>query len=376
VLLGAEKSDRRLTGNHFRTFIHAPQGMIHAAQSDRPAVAYQRHARDWDVSAWPAEGSAFERGAVALPRSSVSRVGSQIRPIPGASTAMTGDLPRAPGCGAASTRSLPPPPQRSTIDVPSPDRATPFCEVSDLQPRGLTRHVFPEQNGRALMSLPTWLVHPSRIDPLPAEDAGRAVDGNTRLTSATGIVLLAVLLVEGVTLLSVRQMISLHIVAGVLLIGPALLKTASTFYKFARYYTGSAPYMKAGPPPLLLRILGPPMILSTLALLGTGVALIFIGDRRGDGWVTVHQTCFWIWAAILAVHLLGHLWDAAKTSRTELRRSLSGPAARNRRWRFGLLVASLIVSVAAAVILLPYATSWTTKTSDGPGHFGPPPAGR
>ena len=63
------------------------------------------------------------------------------------------------------------------------------------------------------------------------------------------------------------------------------------------------------------------MILSTLALLGTGVTLIFIGDRRGDGWVTVHQTCFWIWAAILAVHLLGHLWDAAKSSRTELRRN-------------------------------------------------------
>jgi len=84
VLLGAEKSDRRLTGNHFQTFIHAPQGMIHAAQSDGLAVTYQRHARDWDVSAWPAEGSAVERGAVALPRSSVSRVGSQIRPIPGA----------------------------------------------------------------------------------------------------------------------------------------------------------------------------------------------------------------------------------------------------------------------------------------------------
>ena len=225
------------------------------------------------------------------------------------------------------------------------------------------------------MTLPTWLFRPARPD-LPDADAGRGVDGNARLTSATGIVLLAVLLVEGVTLLGVRQMITLHIFVGVLLIGPALLKSASTFYKFARYYTGAAPYVKDGPPPLLLRILGPLMILSTLALLGTGVVLVFVGDHHGDnGWVTVHQTCFWIWIAFLAVHLLGHLWQAAVTSRTELQRALSGPAARSRRWRFALLVIALIAGVAAAVILLPHSSSWTTRTIGGPGGFGPPGAG-
>jgi magnesium-protoporphyrin O-methyltransferase len=49
VLFGAENAYRRLTGNHFRAFIHTPQGMIRAAQSNGLAVAYRSHARDWDV---------------------------------------------------------------------------------------------------------------------------------------------------------------------------------------------------------------------------------------------------------------------------------------------------------------------------------------
>jgi magnesium-protoporphyrin O-methyltransferase len=46
---GAENVYRRLTGNDFRAFIHPPEGMVRAAQSDGMSVAYRRHARDWDV---------------------------------------------------------------------------------------------------------------------------------------------------------------------------------------------------------------------------------------------------------------------------------------------------------------------------------------
>ncbi len=134
--------------------------------------------------------------------------------------------------------------------------------------------------------------------------------------------LLAILLVEGVTVLSVRQMITLHIFVGVLLIPPALLKTASTLYRFAGYYTGRPAYRKAGPPPLLLRVLGPLLVVATLALLGSGIVLIFVGDHRDDGWLTAHQACFIVWVVIFGVHVLGHIWEAAKISRNELRRAL------------------------------------------------------
>ena len=49
VLFGAENAYRRLTRNDFRVFVHTPEGMVRAAQSDGLAVAYRRHARDWDV---------------------------------------------------------------------------------------------------------------------------------------------------------------------------------------------------------------------------------------------------------------------------------------------------------------------------------------
>jgi magnesium-protoporphyrin O-methyltransferase len=49
VQFGAENVYRRLTRNDFRAFIHPPEGMVRAAESDGLAVAYRRHARDWDV---------------------------------------------------------------------------------------------------------------------------------------------------------------------------------------------------------------------------------------------------------------------------------------------------------------------------------------
>jgi hypothetical protein len=59
---------------------------------------------------------------------------------------------------------------------------------------------------------------------------------------------------------------------GVLLIGPVLLKIASTGYRFVRYYTGSEGYVRKGPPAPIPRVLGPVVILTSLAVLGTGVA--------------------------------------------------------------------------------------------------------
>jgi magnesium-protoporphyrin O-methyltransferase len=49
VQFGAENVYRRLTGSDFRAFIHPPERMIRAAESDGMSVAYQRHAWDWDV---------------------------------------------------------------------------------------------------------------------------------------------------------------------------------------------------------------------------------------------------------------------------------------------------------------------------------------
>jgi hypothetical protein len=88
-------------------------------------------------------------------------------------------------------------------------------------------------------------------------------EGNERLTALTGTVLLALLAAEGVTILSVGRLLTPHFFIGMLLIGPVALKAGSTVYRFVRYYTGSAPYRRKGPPAPLLRLLGPLLIAST-----------------------------------------------------------------------------------------------------------------
>ena len=66
---------------------------------------------------------------------------------------------------------------------------------------------------------------------------GGSTDGNEQLTAFTGAILIVLLAVLGVTILRIRQLISVHLFVGLLLLGPVALKLASTGYRFVRYYT-------------------------------------------------------------------------------------------------------------------------------------------
>jgi hypothetical protein len=76
--------------------------------------------------------------------------------------------------------------------------------------------------------------------PMPdGEPAAPGVVGNARLTALAGAVLLALILVEVVTLPSLRELLSVHVLVGVLLAGPLAVKIGSTGYRFVRYYIAS-----------------------------------------------------------------------------------------------------------------------------------------
>lgn len=62
----------------------------------------------------------------------------------------------------------------------------------------------------------------------------RGVEANARLTASTGVALLLLLAAEGVTVLRVRSLLTPHVVIGVLLVPPVLLKTGSTAHRFLR----------------------------------------------------------------------------------------------------------------------------------------------
>lgn len=137
-------------------------------------------------------------------------------------------------------------------------------------------------------------------------EAPDGVAGNERLTALTGAVLLIGFAAEGITIVSVSRLLTLHVFIGMLLIGPVAVKICSTCYRFIRYYTGAPPYVRKGPPAPLLRLLGPLVILSSLAVLGTGVALGIAG--RAGPWLLLHKAAFVAWFGVMTVHVLSYVW--------------------------------------------------------------------
>src|SRR5438132_6062073 len=91
------------------------------------------------------------------------------------------------------------------------------------------------------------------------------VIGNERLTALAGAVLLVLILVELVSSANLHALLPLHIFVGVLLAGPLVVKLGSTGYRFLRYYTRSPAYVRSGPPRLLLRVLAPLLVVTTVA---------------------------------------------------------------------------------------------------------------
>jgi hypothetical protein len=191
-------------------------------------------------------------------------------------------------------------------------------------------------------------------------------DGNARLTGALGVVLLVALFVEGVTILEVRQLITLHIFVGLLLIPPTALKLGSTFYRFVRYYTRTPSYVRHGPPAPLLRWSAPLLIIFTGAVLLTGVALLVVGPDRPGLVLSAHKASFIIWFALMVLHVLGHLKDAVVLSGRDwwpragrARPRDETPPGKGQRG--GLVVAALVAGAVLAVALLPAASPWTTR---------------
>ena len=82
-------------------------------------------------------------------------------------------------------------------------------------------------------------------------------DGNEQLTAATGVVLIILLAVLGITIIRIGQLIWLHLFLGLLLIGPVALKMGSTGYRFVLYYVKDASYRRKGPPETWLRLIAP-----------------------------------------------------------------------------------------------------------------------
>jgi hypothetical protein len=196
-----------------------------------------------------------------------------------------------------------------------------------------------------------------------ATAAPAGADGNERLTAITGALLLVLFAAEGVTLLSLRGLLYWHYFIGLLLIGPVCLKIGSTCYRFARYYTGHAEYVRKGPPAPLLRALGPFVVLTTVAVLGTGIALGLehSSTYHGIPILLLHKASFVLWVAVMTIHVLAYVWRLPGLIGADLRGSRAYSAASavgGRGLRWSLTVVALGAGLAAAMAGSHLAASW------------------
>ena len=187
-------------------------------------------------------------------------------------------------------------------------------------------------------------------------DATGGAAGNERLTALTGMVLLVLFAAEGVTILSVRQLLTLHFFIGMLLIGPVVLKICSTTYRFVRYYSEAAEYRQKGPPAPLLRLLGPVVLLTSVSVIGTGVMLALTGPS--ETWLFLHKASFVLWFGAMTVHVLAYVWRLPRLASGDLP-SRVGEVLAGRAARWLLLTASILTGLLLAVLTVHSVGAWT-----------------
>jgi len=146
---------------------------------------------------------------------------------------------------------------------------------------------------------------------------------------------------------------------GLLLIPPVALKMASTGYRFVRYYTANPRYRSKGAPPAILRLLAPIVVASTVVVFASGVALLLEGPSSRGSLLLIHKASFFVWIAVTAIHVLGHLSDLPKalTRKHEIHPELDGYGT----GRAGLILSlsgALVAGVVLAILYVPQFTPW------------------
>jgi hypothetical protein len=195
-------------------------------------------------------------------------------------------------------------------------------------------------------------------------DAVQSVDeteGNERLTAATGVLLVLMLAAVGVTIINLRLLIWEHLFIGLAVMGPVALKLASTGYRFVRYYAGEAIYVRKGPPPIVLRAIGPFLVITTLLVLASGVALLAGGTSARGTFFPIHKISFIVWLVFIGLHILGHLPGLPKALAGDYvpRMAVSGHIP-GRGARIITLAGALAAGLVLAVVLIPDFAAWTS----------------
>ncbi len=180
--------------------------------------------------------------------------------------------------------------------------------------------------------------------------------GNEILTMTTASVLTLLLAAEGITLLNLHGLLTPHLLIGLVLIPPLMVKLGSTGYRMVRYYTGARPYIEKGSPALPLRLLAPLLVAATVSIFASGVAMLVLG-HRSDTLLLVHKASFIVWSGLFAIHFLSYLPHMLRSLRADWRAARRHEVA-GAGLRLTLITGSLGAGLALALLLLPLVTGF------------------
>ncbi|MBR7825095.1 hypothetical protein KDK95_02165 [Actinospica sp. MGRD01-02] len=190
------------------------------------------------------------------------------------------------------------------------------------------------------------------------EHSADPTEGNARLTALTGVLLLVLFAAEIVTeILGVRNVLTAHVVIGYLLAPPVLVKLGSTGWRMAKYYRGDPDYRRRGAPPTYLRVLGPVIVVLTVALVGSGI-LTYNGPHSLHTLaLDVHKVTFYLWLVAVVAHVVPHFLDAVGQAAADLlgRAGVRVPGAAARR---ALVLGALVLGALLAIALSGHAGSY------------------
>jgi len=187
----------------------------------------------------------------------------------------------------------------------------------------------------------------------PAPAVAGDATGNARITGSFGAVIFVLLAVEGVTILKINRFFTPHVFVGMLVLPFVVVKMASTTYRFARYYSGRPDYVQKGAPHIILRVLGPMVTITTIAVFATGIIALKVGGHFID---RAHKVSFVAWFVVLAIHVLGHILETPALAFADWRRSTRGQTA-GVTARLTLLASTTAIGIALAILSL----SWVNQ---------------
>jgi hypothetical protein len=178
------------------------------------------------------------------------------------------------------------------------------------------------------------------------------------------VLLLAPVLVEGATvLLGVHAFMSWHVFVGLALIPLIALKLATTGWRFVRYYTRGRAYVAEGPPQAAMRLLAPLLVVATVVLFGSGVAMGLLHGHALQIARRLHGPASVIWLLLLGLHVLVYLRQALRSTADDVRPDDPVPVRGKTARRYALATAAVCGLVLGSA-LVPAQHRWVNVRHD------------